>query len=340
MACEWAARRSGGRALAARLATTVAVCLPYLLWSTARFGTWLPVSARLKSSFPVPDPVASLRVIRSTSLNLVDQASFLVAWLLALGVAVMLARHVVRAWRARTPLEPLTAALGVLALYLIGRFTYMALFSRADVQGSYAVLAHVFNVLVGVRLAAALVSRAGARPRLAHRLTALAAGGLAVLAVLLFAGKVRTTAAAWRESSRLGIVGELELGREIHALTGERDVLYGGTFGILGFFADRAWINLDGVVNTYAYQEVFIAPGSRGQGGLTDYLAANHVSHVVFIVPRGTQLGPEPIRLSAWGILHDRLNEFVVSPEDLLLRRPVARGPAGGGDLYLARYRP
>jgi hypothetical protein len=158
--------------------------------------------------------------------------------------------------------------------------------------------------------------------------------------MLLFAGKARTTAAAWREADRFGYVDEASLGREIHALTGERDVLYGGTFGILGFFADRAWINLDGVVNTYAYQQVFIEPGPRGMGGLVDYLAKNQVSHVVFIVPRGTALGPGPIRLSAWGILHDRLNWFEVSPQDLLLKRPVGRGPAGGGDLYVARWRP
>jgi hypothetical protein len=337
MAFEWAASRRGGRGLAARLAVTSLVCLPYVLWSTARFGTWLPVSARLKSSFPMVNLGGSLHVLRYTSLHPADQASFLVAWMLAAGTGVVFARHVASARRARTPLDPRLAALGLLALYLIGRLTYMVLFSRGDVQGSYAILAHPFNVFVLASATGALAARAqGAAGGAGSRLPAASALGLALLSLLLFASKVHSTPAPWSRSAGRDIPDEVQLGREIHDLTRPGDVLYGGTFGMLGFFTDRAWINLDGVVNTYAYQRVFIEPGPRGQGGLVDYLRANHVSHVVVTLPADFHPGPGPIRLSAWGILYDRKNEFEVWPADILLRRPAA----GRRILYVARYRP
>jgi len=334
MALEAAASRRGAGALAARLAVVALVCLPYVAWSTARFGTWLPVSARLKSSFPVVHLSESLRVLRFTSLHVVDQGSFVVAFLLAIGTAVAFGRHAIGSLRARTPLEPRRAALGLLALYLIGRFTFMLLFSRGDVQGSYAILAHVFSVLVLAEAASALALRAAGAGRAASPIPAAMALGLALLSLVLFAGKVRATAGPWSRAA--GAPDEVSLGREIHALTGPGDVLYGGTFGLLGYFSDRAWINLDGVVNTYAYQRVFIEPGSRGEGGLADYLEANHVSHVVTIVPADYDPGPGPVRLSAWGILYDRKNEFEVWPADIVLRRPAP----GGGILWVVRYRP
>jgi hypothetical protein len=341
MICEWVARGRGGRALAARLAVTSLVCLPYLVWSTVTFGTWLPVSARLKSSFPVVDLTRSLGVIRNTSLHLVDQASFLVAGLLACGTVVVLARHVARARRARAPLEPGIAALGVLALYLIGRLTYMLLFSRADVQGSYGILAHVFNVLVVAVAGGAWLRRREARdPAVGRRVAALAAGALGLLAIVLFAGKLQAALGRAPTVVEQRLPDETVLGAEIHARTGSGDVIFGGSFGMLGFFADRAWINGDGVVNTYHYQRVFLEPGARGAGGLEDYLAANRVTHVVFLVPRDADLGAGPIPIRARSLLYERTNSTDVFAKDIVLRRTVSRGPPGGSDFILARWRP
>jgi hypothetical protein len=41
----------------------------------------------------------------------------------------------------------------------------------------------------------------------------------------------------------------------VHDVLRDGDVLYGGAFGLIGYAADRPWINGDGVANTRGYQE-------------------------------------------------------------------------------------
>jgi hypothetical protein len=346
MALEATARRGAGsgawRGLAARVLVVAAVCAPYLVWSVARFGTWLPVSARIKSAFPELDPARSLDAIRHTSLHLPDQVGFLLAGLLASATLAALAPRAWRAVRARGPLEPAVSAFLVFALYLVGRLAYMLCFSRADVQGSYAILAHVFNVLTGAAALSAWARRGAGAPS-ARRLAAVTAfGAMAVglIAVALAAGKVQASFGRARAAAELGMPDEVALGAEIRARTAPDDILFGGSFGLLGFFSDRAWINGDGVVNTYAYQRAFLAPGSRGRGGLEDYLRENRVTHVVFVFLPGTPIGTAPIPLRVRGLLYDRVNTYEVRPEDIVLRRRVSRGGAQGRDFYLARWRP
>jgi hypothetical protein len=326
-------RPSGFRALGQRALWAGLTVLPYVLWSTSRFGTWMPVSARIKSSFPHVDLGTSLWTIRNTSVNAADLASFLVAYLAAWIVALAALRGApgltrVQAIRARLG-EPRAALLAMLALALVMRFTYMLAFSRTDVQGGYVMLAHVFNLLVFFAAAEALARRVPAR---AARVAAGAALLLIAVSLGLFAGKAAGMA---RHLAGPEPGDEWTLAREIQAVTKPDDVLYGGAFGLVAFFADRAWINGDGVANTYDYQRAF------EHDGLAAWLRAAGVTHVVWAGPEG---GPEPgapIRLDVEGVLAGRINTIEVEPRDIVLVGRLARGLAragGGSKVYVARW--
>lgn len=319
--------------LIVRAATCAILAAPYLLWSERHFGTWMPVSARLKSSFPALDPAASLRTVLHSSLNPADLAFFA----LAFGIAVLTGIRVLRNWRAQPPAEALgdgrAVVVMLLTLYLLMRFTYMALFSRMDVQGSYVILAHVYNLLMVLAVAGALARSAGAegsRPR--ARVAALACLGLALTTAVLLAGKGRSLVATWRAVTPDGAGDELALARAIHDQTGDGDVIYGGAFGLIGFFADRPWINGDGVANTYEYQRIL------ERGSLPGYLAANRVTHIVF--ERGGRGVPasEPRTLTVRSVANGRVNPYARDDGAPLVARWSPRG--GGITVCLARYTP
>lgn len=230
-------RAARGRA-AARGLVLGGGLVPYLVWNRVQFGDWLPISAKLKSSFPSLDFVASLETVFHSSLNLADQLAVLAA--LAGAVAWLGLRLLHRTPRA-TGEAPSFAlrALDVFALYLAGRLGWMMAFSRLDVQGSYFILAHAFTAMM------VLVSagRLGA-----GRLAGAAAVGIALLALGLGAVKCAKVLPLARQIAT-GRGDEWEIGRQIHAAVDEPAVIYGGAFGLIGYFADRPWINGDGVAN-------------------------------------------------------------------------------------------
>ncbi len=325
-------RAAPARALLLRLFWVALVVAPYVLWSTRVFGTWMPVSARIKSSFPHVDPAASLAAIRHTSVNAVDLASFLIAYAaswIVLGIGLRrLAGPAPLARLGALLREPRSVLLALLALTLVMRFTYMLGFSRVDVQGGYVMLAHVFNLLVFFEAIALVARRAPAR---APRLAAAAALLLIAGSFGLFAGKAAGMARALHGP---GLDDEWTLGREIHDATGPQDVLYGGAFGLTGFFADRAWINGDGVANSYDYQRAFA--GDR----LAAWLKASGVTHVVWATA-DRDLPPGPVRLDVEGVLAGRINSIVVDPRAIVLEGRLARGVThgrGGSRVYVARW--
>jgi hypothetical protein len=295
----------------------------------------MPVSARIKSTFPHPDLAGSLWAIRHTSVNAVDQASFLAAYLAAW--LVVLAG--LRAAAGRTPggrlrerlREPRAALLAMLAAALVLRFTYMLCFSRTDVQGGYVMLAHIFNVLVFFTMAEALARR---RPALTARIAATSAVLLIAVSLGLFAGKA---AGMVKRLEGPGMADEWTLAQRIQSVTSPTDVLYGGAFGLTGFFADRAWINGDGVANTYDYQRAF------EHDGLAGWLRASGVTHVVWATSeRGLEPGA-PIRLDVEGVLAGRINSIEVDPRNIVLEGRLARGLARdrpGSKVYVARWTP
>ena len=318
-------------AAAVRALWTAATVAPFVVWSTREFGSWLPVSARIKSSFPHPDPVASLSVIRHSSVNAADQLAFVVAYAGAWGVLIGLLREALAGRLVDSLRAPRQTIRAVLALYLVQRLTFMLLFSRTDVQGGYVMLAHVFNLVLVWSVVEWAAARAGGR----HARAAVGAAlGLALISLALLAGK----ASALRSRLQHPEAGnEIPLAQRIAAATRPDDVLYGGAFGLVGYFADRAWINGDGVANTEDYQRAI------ADGDLRGWLRRSGVTHVVFASGDTAFAGrAEPVMLRVSGALSGRVDSIAVDPRDLVLTGRLARGlTAGhtGSVVYLVRYR-
>jgi hypothetical protein len=330
MAVMVLARRAGPGRLAARAGWAALVATPYVAWSWARFHTWLPVSARIKTAFPHLDLPRSLEVVRHSSLNAADQASFMLGFAVALAMVV---GHLAPARLRRLPevlSEGRAAALAVLTVYVLARVGYLLAFSRTDVQGSYVILVHVYNLLMGLAATSALARRVSAAT--AQRLCLAAAAALTLVSGVMLAGKL-VRMRAWYQATQPGGPGDdAALAAAIHDRTRPEDIIYGEAFGLLGFFADRAWINGDGVANTFAYQEAL------RDDRLEQYLTANRVTHVVFVTPRGAVEPPGARRLAVRSALYGRSGAYSVDDHDVLLSWPSSRG--GGTEVHLARWSP
>lgn len=320
-ACMLPLLRSGPQALAAfagRFAVFGAVLAPYLAWNRLSSGDWLPISARLKSAFPHVDLARSLHTVLHSSLNPVDRVLVFVALALALAwLVAVLARPPRRAAAATGASDALT----VCALYVAARLAWLLAFSRLDVQGSYFLLAHPFVALV--LLVAA--RRIGGAPAAAP-----AGAALALASAVLALAKLHTMVPDFRAIAS-GRGDEWAIARRVHDAVSDRDVLYGGAFGLIGFAADRPWINGDGVANNRAYQEAI-----RG-GRLSRLLAGEGVTHVVVTVAPPRAPGPGPIVLEVPSPLYGARDSVLARPGDLVLREPLRRG--GGSELWLVRWR-
>lgn len=318
------------RAFVPAAAACALLLVPYFAWSRVTFGAWLPVSARIKSAFPHLDLAASFQVVHHSSLNAVDQASFLFAFLVALAVILRGAVDAAQGRLAQRLASPRAAALCAFALYLVARITYMLGFSRVDVQGGYLILAHVWNALVLL-----LGFEALARRERGRRLAAAVALGWIAVSLLLLAAKVRSPARLLNAPGHPP-GDEVAIAADLRAATRRDDVLYGGAFGLIGFLTDRAWINGDGVANTYDYQDAIAG------GRLNDWLQRSGVTRVVFLVDDSVGVRARPIRLDVQGALSGRVDSLWVRPRDVERMHWSARGFAHqrGGWVVLARYEP
>jgi hypothetical protein len=321
--------RDRGAAVQRALWTALTLA-PFVAWGTRTFGTWLPVSARIKSSFPHPALAASLAVVRHSSVNAVDQLSFAVAYAAACGVLILTLRAAAAGSLLARLRDPRGAIRTVLALTLVQRFTFMLLFSRTDVQGGYVMLAHVFNLIVLWDAVGALAVRSGAR---AGRPVLAAALALTLVSVALFAGKAATLRSRLRHPEA---GNEMSLAQRIAGATRPDDVLYGGAFGLVGYFSDRAWINGDGVANTEDYQRAIAG------GDLNGWLRRSGVTHVVFASGDTAFARREgPVWLHVGGAISGRVDSIAVAPRDLVLEGWLARGLSAGhtgSRVYLVRW--
>ncbi len=286
----------------------LAFVAPYLVWSARHFGSWLPVSARLKSQFPAFDIPASMDIVLHSSLNPADQASFALAFAIALSTAVWFFRALRRHHPADLLADPQLAVIALLTAYLLMRFTYMAMFSRLDVQGSYGILAHAYNLIMAIVLAGVFAKRRTSGDTLGRRgIAQLACCLIVFVSAVLMVGKVRVLIRNWGTTEAGGRGDELALSRAIHAKTQPDDVIYGGAFGLVGFFADRAWINGDGVANSYEYQRVL------ERGDIEHYLAENHVTHLVFLRMPGMPPAGGQIPMEVRSEINGRVNRYSVA---------------------------
>jgi hypothetical protein len=311
------ARPGALAAIAGRLAACVAVVAPYLAWNRIGFGEWLPISARLKTSFPQFDPARSLDIVLRSSLNPVDKLALFVALAASAGWLVVAATRM-----RRPPIEEPGArqAMGVCALYLVARIVWLLLFSRLDVQGSYFVLAHPFVALSALVLAHRL---GGARAASA------AAAGVALLTLCLAGAKLAAIGPQVRAIAA-GSGDEWALGRRLHDAVSDGDVLYGGALGLIGFAADRPWINGDGVANDRAYQDTIRA------GRLAALLEHEGVTHLVVTVSPPRPPGREPLVLRVASTLYGVSDSLIANPEDIVRRDALRRN--GGSELWLVRW--
>ncbi len=305
----------------ARAAVLLAVIGPWLAWNLLVFGDWLPISARLKSSFPHWDPMGSLDAVLRTSLNPADEAALFLGLLTAVVWLVADLTGRLRPERD-SPAHGARSAMGVLALYLAGRLIWLLLFSRLDVQGSYFVLVHPFLALAGLVLAVRVAGPRAALPAVA---------GVVLLGLALAGAKLKTALPEVRAiAAAQG--DEWSIGRRIHDAVGSEDVLYGGAFGLVGFVADRAWINGDGVANDRAYQDAIL------RGETAAHLALAGVDYVVVAVSPPREPGTEPFAMTIVSHLHGALDSLRLDPTDIVLRERMRRN--GGTDVWLVRWAP
>jgi len=301
-----------------------ATLLPWTIWSTRAFGTWMPVSAKLKTSFPHPDIGRSVHTFLTTSVSSPDMLIFALAGTTALFTCALAAREIYAGRREALTARPFDVLLLLFSVYLVGRFAFMFLFSRLDVQGGYVILAHVYVLFV---LAWGI---AWAYERGFTRLF-----GLSVIALLLVSGLVGV--AKWQVNSKRitrmntdGFTDQITLAREIGQLVGEDGVLFGGKFGIMGYFADRPWVNKDGVIHNYAFQEAI------RDGALEDYLDRAGVNWLVMFHDR-----PVPttgiLQLEVPSHLYNTTAVLEVTAEQI--ERSIRLGERNSGQaLVLAHY--
>ena len=307
--------------IAARAACVGAIVGPYLVWNRARFGDWLPISARLKSAFPHWDPAASVHTVLHTSLNPADVAALFLALLVSAGWTLARLARPRNAAGAGGPGSALVA-MDVWAVYVAARILWVLLWSRLDVQGSYFILAHPFVALAAIVAGSRAAGVRGAR---------VAAVLLVAAGVGLAAAKLAATLPSVRAIAT-GRGDEWAIARRVHDVTREGDVLYGGAFGLIGYIADRPWINGDGVANDRAYQDAI------RDHRLAAHLARDGVDAVAFAALPDQWSADRPIVLTIASVLHGARDTLRLDPHGLLLREPMRRG--GGSELWLVRATP
>ena len=271
-------RAAGGRGtlsgLLIRAAAFAVFVVPYFLWNHANFGDWLPISARLKTAFPHLDVSSSLNVVLHTSLNKPDQLLLFGALVAAL---VWCFSSMNQVWRAVPVACGANArdAMLVWASYLVIRLTWLLLFSRFDVQSSYFILAGPFFFV------AVLVGIGRWRPQMG---AALACGAMIATTILLIGGKLAVAVPQLRAVAAGDADNGWELARKIHNVVRADEIIFGGSQGLLGFIADRSWINGDGVANNSEFQR------AKMSGKLAEYLECHQVTFVEIDINQGRSL--------------------------------------------------
>jgi hypothetical protein len=144
----------------------------------------------------------------------------------------------------------------------------------------------------------------------------------------LAALKLRTAAVTLREVAA-GRGDEWALARRVHDVTRDGDVIYGGALGLIGYAADRPWINGDGVANDRGYQEAI------RDRVLARRLARDGTTHVALALPAGTAVPEARMAIPVPSLLYSVSDTLWVDPRDLVLRAPVRRG--GGSEIWLLR---
>ncbi len=265
---QWLAGREPRAAVAARTAALMAgvalVVVPYLAWNRWAFGSWVPISGMLKSSFPAIDIVSSppARLGVRGMLHLGLAGLFLVTWAAGLGRRAQDPAR--RYWQGM-----LAIACGTLFLHLL----YSTLFMSWGVFRWHFLWYALVTCMVvpeGLRAAAAWERRRG-RVRAAWA----EAGAMTLVALLALAG-VREV--LQKDYARLPYTWhqaayEASLWTRDHVPADAVMAMHDA--GLFGYFSRRRVVNLDGVVNNLEYQRTL------SEHHLGDYLRRSGVRYLV-----------------------------------------------------------
>jgi hypothetical protein len=258
----------------ARLAPTApvaAVAGAFTLYNYATYGYAAPISGVLKSSFPWPtpqlsfllDPIMyarySVRGVKYFTLpNLTSIAALSTLAMVTLGVLV-------RRQRGRLRLLDLLFAAFPLAL-VVG----IVMFQKwsKQVANWYLDLAMVTGAFATMLALARSLERLGGAPR--------ALGAAILLCLILFSGIHVWWLPRTLQQDHIG--HDSSLYAFLRDGTGPEAVLAGSDVGRVAFWSGRRTINLDGLINSYDYQDYL------RDGRLLAYLNQEGVTHLILAV--------------------------------------------------------
>ena len=261
MAVADPARRSGHLRRAMRLVGGASlVVAPYLAFNTIRFGAPFPISAVLKSSFPA----VSGQGIDFLTWRDVGAGALAFAWLAAAAVVFLRGRRRPRGGWIPVDLHLLVSALAVwVLLHLLNTVLFLdwAIFSWH--------FAH-YGFFAAVAIAAVA---AGFTPRLLRSRPSVLIYWVVMAAMFIAAGARLARRADfptpnWHTTAYEGAVWAREN-------TGPDTIFAMTDAGLFALFSGRRTINLDGIVNDRAFQDVL------AEKRLGDYLRSNGVDFLV-----------------------------------------------------------
>ncbi len=251
------ARGAGRRRLTALAMTALGaslVIVPYLVYNALRFGSPMPISGLLKSSFPSPSFDAAM-------LPEPGPIGLLGLFLGALHLVLPPARV------GPEEADPLDGAIAALTIAFLLHWAHTALFMR------WAIFPWHF---AGYRVLAAL-----ALPRLVDRLSLrlprpLRAGGVALcIAIILIAGIQRYARRFSIAPRGSWTTASYEAAVWVRGNTAPEAIFAMKDAGHFGYFSGRRVVSLDGIVGDLAFQEVL---RSRRLGA---WLEREGVSYIV-----------------------------------------------------------
>jgi len=265
---------------------SVALAL-YLAYNRTRFGHWMPISGAIKSSFPRPGWYVPSFSIWGREANLFVQSS-----VLAIGFLVARCTRLADRWHSFWRVEMTAAAAGTLA-----QQTFAALFMKWAVFGWYFTLSYVFVAWI----AAFLVERMVSVLTPGRRIVAWAA-----LALLLIYGTSKDVLVTDRREPERPpwTVTSWQAAGWVSSHLPPNAILAMTDSGNLGFYSGRRVVDLDGIVNSWAYQEALRA------GALREFLHREGVDyyaqHAFWNEPRIADGSYETYTFTAYSHLYDR----------------------------------
>ncbi|MCS7253503.1 MAG: hypothetical protein RMK18_00500 [Armatimonadota bacterium] len=265
----------------------------YLLWNRFHFGHWMPISGALKMTIPsivlIPRHLFIKPVIVRMAISLAASVAYVSATLLS---------------KPSSRLRQFHPPLLMLNIYVLLHACYTAFLQDWGVFPWYFALSLCSASLT----LPALISLLGAfnHPK---RIAAL----VAMCAALVLLAAFNKLALP---SRHVGLRKLYEQAMWLKNNTEPDAICIAEDAGIIGYYSQRRVINLDGLINSYEYQEYL------GQGRFADYLRLKGVQY--FIATRGNPKHGEPFRYEAYSHLYNVVGGVVeLQPEWRLNGAPI-----------------